>query len=211
MNEHALIIFIKNSILGSVKTRLAADIGDEAALDAYIRMQLYTRDLCGSINSSKYLYYTDYIEDQDMWSSKKFHKMAQFGSNLGERMKHAMSYASTIHKKTIIIGSDCLMLKRQHIDEAFKVLNKNDVVLGPSKDGGYYLFGMTEFHRCYFEDIEWSSSKVLDQTLRNCDAQKAKVHLLEELEDVDYAEQWLNYKEEMETRYPDLISPSLPI
>jgi len=201
-DDHALIIFIKNLIPGTVKTRLAKDIGDEAAMDAYVRMQKYTRDISSKADAKPYLYYSDYIVDLDFWSPKKFHKMAQFGDGLGERIKHAFGYTSTFHKKMVIIGSDCVVLKKRHLDQAFKKLEKNDIVIGPSDDGGYYLFGMKTFDRDYFQDIEWSTDKVLAQTIAIAKNKDHTYAMLEQLNDVDNINDWKEVKDDLEARYP---------
>lgn len=202
VDDKAVIIFIKNLIPGTVKTRLAKTIGDEAAFDAYVRMQKYTRDVVKKVKAKPYLYYSQEIVDLDFWSPKKFHKMTQFGDGLGERIKHAFGYAFTFHSKIVIIGSDCVTLKKRHLTQAFDLLNKNDVVIGPSDDGGYYLFGMKAFDRDYFQGIDWSTEKVLTQTVQIAKSKNHKFAMLEQLNDIDHESDWLEVKDMLEERYP---------
>ena len=53
----------------------------------------------------------------------------------------------------------------------------HDVVIGPANDGGYYLLGMKKLHPQIFEDIEWSTEKVLKQTLKTCNDYHLSVYL----------------------------------
>ena len=64
-------------------------------------------------------------------------------------------------------------------------MNDDDVVLGPAKDGGYYLLGMKKFYPSLVENIEWSSEKVLKQTLTTAMRLNLSVFLLPQLSDID--------------------------
>ena len=138
--ENALIIFVRNAEKGKVKRRLAASIGDETALAVYKYLLQYTRDICLSCHYSLFVFYSDYLHMNDVFDDDKFSKHLQEGAELGERIMNA---ASTVFHlgftKVCIIGSDCYELQTEHIDEAFTALADNDVVIGPSADGGYYI------------------------------------------------------------------------
>ena len=95
------------------------------------------------------------------------------------------------YEKVVIIGSDLPDLEERHILEAFEQLNTNDVVLGPAKDGGYYLLGMKKLHPQIFQDKKWGTTSVREETLKNLE--KVTVHLLEELNDVDVLEDIENH------------------
>jgi glycosyltransferase A (GT-A) superfamily protein (DUF2064 family) len=81
------------------------------------------------------------------------------------------------------------------MEEAFELLREHDVVFGPSTDGGYYLVGMSKANECIFEDIEWSTEKVLEQSLATCKAAGLEVALLKPLTDIDTEE---DLKQEIE-------------
>ena len=91
-------------------------------------------------------------------------------------------------ERVIIIGSDCLELETYMIKEAFAVLESNDVVLGPAKDGGYYLIGMTAFLPTLFEDKNWSTDDLLMDTISDLKKMNAKYYLLKTLNDIDTIE-----------------------
>ena len=71
--------------------------------------------------------------------------------DLGEKMLSAFTFAFAIgYKNVVIIGSDCIQLSAKIIEEAFELFRSNDVVIGPAKDGGYYLLGMNTLYKELF-------------------------------------------------------------
>ena len=89
------------------------------------------------------------------------------------------------YTRTVVVGTDCLTLTVEDINQAFKKLSKYDCVLGPSKDGGYYLIGLKNPLDCLFNHIPWSTSQVLKLTLEKLHQLKKRVFLLKEKEDID--------------------------
>lgn len=179
-----LIIFIKNPILGKVKSRLAKEVGEKQALAIYRDLLAKTRD---ELNKLKHvnclLYYADFIDGKDEWNAELFEKRQQSSGNLGERMQ--MAFEEVREGKTVIIGSDCYDLQAKHINQAFSRLDNFDVVIGPANDGGYYLLGMNKNYPQLFEKIDWSTERVLTQTIRQVKSLKLTYCLLEELVDLD--------------------------
>lgn len=186
-NNQALIIFTKNLEKGKVKTRLAQTIGSQKALEIYKECCIYTMTNTFDIPARKMLFYSDYIQNGDFWGSDDFIKFVQQGEDLGQRMRHAFRNAFHKSEKVIIIGTDCMELTRDLINEAFERLDENDYVVGPSNDGGYYLLGMRQFNAELFQNIDWSTDKVLGQTLAKMDENKS-VFTLPELIDIDTIE-----------------------
>lgn len=196
MNDRALIVFIKNPELGKVKTRLANDIGAEKALVIYLHLLNITRNEVLKADADRHLYYNDHIDLTDDWSNEHFTKHLQKNSpDLGDRMYSAFyDVFKKGYKKVLIIGSDCPDISAEIIDQAFKELNNNDVVIGPAKDGGYYLLGMNELEKEYFEGKEWSTSSVREDTIGSVKALGKAYSLLKELRDVDHAEDLTDIK-----------------
>lgn len=165
MEENHLIIFVKNPVLGKVKTRLAAGIGNEKALEIYLQLLALTRTVSETVNCTRHVFYSDEIEN-DAWDDDKFNKHVQEGDDLGERMKNAFAKVFALGaKKAVIIGSDCPQLTSEIVVESFRILNENDVVIGPAEDGGYYLLGMKNLHAFLFENKEWSTDSVFKDTV----------------------------------------------
>lgn len=188
-SDHLLIIFIRNPILGKVKTRLAKTIGKSNALKVYQQLLLHTHHISINVNTHKAVFYSDNIDANDLWREKEFIKHLQVGENIGERMEHAFKWAFTTgYKKVVLIGSDCNELDAGIINEAFHKLEEKDVVLGPSKDGGYYLLASKRMIPQFFKDKQWSTANVLLDTLLDVKQLKLSHHLLPTLMDIDTEE-----------------------
>lgn len=185
MNNNALIIFVKNLIKGHVKTRLANTMGDEAAMDIYKQLLLNAHDNIHSLETDKIIFYSEFIED-DIWQNNLFQKKIQEGNDLGERMKNAFKSSFTAgYKKAIIIGTDCPGINKDILENALLKLNDFDLVIGPATDGGYYSLGMKKEHPFLFQDIEWSTDSVFQNTIELCRKNKLSYFLLPELSDID--------------------------
>jgi hypothetical protein len=111
-------------------------------------------------------------------------------------MKAAFQDELTGHGKVIVIGADCMRLEKEHIIKALHTLDHVDVVLGPSTDGGYYLIGLSALQPILFQNINWGTDLVFEQTLDKIGEQGLSMALLEELYDIDYKEDWERWKNE---------------
>lgn len=184
--ERLLIIFVKNPVLGKVKTRLAKTVGAEKALFIYKALLTHTKEISLSVEAAKAVFYSDLIDEQDLWCASIFEKYKQEGNDLGERMYHAFELGfSKGYQHIVIIGSDCLDLSSNLIDEAFENLANHDFVIGPAKDGGYYLLGMKKLCKDVFEHKNWSTSTVLQETMKDLEALNATCYYLPVLSDID--------------------------
>jgi hypothetical protein len=180
----ALIIFVRNPVLGKVKTRIAATIGDENALAVYKYLLHHTKDITESLAVAKFVFYADGVTANDLWNG--YEKFLQSGTDLGERMRNAFEWVlEKGYDKIIIIGSDCFELDEKMIAAAFLKLNDYDIVIGPAADGGYYLLGMQSPFKNLFKDITWSSSRVFNETNKQIEQQKLSLFLFPSLNDVD--------------------------
>ena len=189
---NAIIIFIKNPVLGTAKTRLAKDVGDERALEIYKSLLSYTRTVSSMVQANRFLFYSNEIIDDD-WDAKIFNKKVQSGNDLGARMSNAFKEVLKNHDKAVIIGSDCPQLDLMTISTAFSALDEYDHVIGPSQDGGYYLLGMKEYNPEVFEEMTWSTASVCEETIDRIKSKNKTYKLLEVLSDVDHKEDWDKY------------------
>lgn len=186
MRKQALLIFAKNPEAGNVKTRLAATMGNSAALAIYNQLLLHTAAVTVYLPVDKFVFFSPFIPEEDVWDGRFYFKERQHGNDLGERMSNA--FAITFDKgydELVIIGSDCLELNAGIIMNAFAYLNQHDVVIGPAADGGYYLLGMKQMHKGLFENMEWSTATVLADTIIKSDSLGLKHYLLPVLKDID--------------------------
>lgn len=186
MQRQLLLIFVKNPEAGKVKTRLAATIGADNALDIYKKLLLHTHQITSELNITKAVFYSDFVDNEDIWENSKYLKFIQHGNDLGKKMENAFKQGfDQGYSDICIIGSDCYQLRATHIKSAFDLLTHNEVVLGPSADGGYYLLGMNKLFSEFFNHKKWSTSEVLKDTLEDTQTLKIKHTLLETLIDVD--------------------------
>ncbi|EOR95537.1 Glycosyltransferase [Arcticibacter svalbardensis MN12-7] len=187
--KQALLIFVKNAVKGKVKTRLAATIGDDAALEVYNRLLVHTENSTKDTCAHKIVLYSDFIDSDDIWKEELYDKQIQSGKSLGERMRNAFDYAFRWeNEKVAIIGSDCFEINSDIIDQAFEKLGNCEVVIGPALDGGYYLLALNKLHNELFVNIDWSTDKVLSQTIEICENNGLKVARLQALSDIDNEE-----------------------
>ncbi len=186
-SKDCLIIFTRNPELGKGKRRLAADVGDEAALEIYKFLLEHTRSITKDLPVTKQVWYSEQVHQDDDWDNAVYEKYAQQGEDLGARMHHAISEALKTHDTAIVIGSDLYDLSQEDLEFAFAKARKHNAVIGPAEDGGYYLLGFQKnIVEGIFEDKNWGSDSVLEATL--ADLQRVDFYQLEERNDVDYVE-----------------------
>ena len=192
MKKEVVLVFQKNEVLGKVKTRLAVGVGEEQALEIYRQLLAKTYHALSDVSVSITTYFSEFIPENPIHSAEN--KLVQLGQDLGERMKNAFAenFESGM-EKVVLIGTDCPSLEGIHLSQAFEALDQSDLVLGPARDGGYYMIGMKRRADFLFEGITWSTELVLSQTLALAAAQGMQTSLLPVLEDIDTLEDWERY------------------
>lgn len=200
MSDKALIVFIKNPVKGQVKTRLAKTLGDDAALAIYLELtEITRRNIEGLEDIQIYVFYSGPISQEDLWQGNHLKNRSQVGNNLGERMLNAFEVVFKYHQRVCIIGSDCPTLSTCVLLAAYDKLHESDFVIGPSTDGGYYLLGIskdtviTTPPAYLFRDIAWSTASVLSETTKRITERQHSIAFLEELTDVDEAQDWWDF------------------
>lgn len=197
-SNDALLLFVKNPEKGKVKTRLAKTMGDDMALKIYLALLGHTRNIALEIPSHRFLFYSSFVDQRDDWSNEAFKKRLQHPGDLGTRMSEAFREVLEHHSKAVIIGSDCASLTTEIVQSAFDQLDQHDFVIGPAKDGGYYLLGMKTHSPTLFQDIAWSTEEVFPSTVKKINALNGSYFLLPELSDIDYEEDWKQYGWELD-------------
>ena len=195
----SIIVFIRYPSKGKVKTRLAKTTSSELALKFYKSCaENLVRNIKKIPSINRFIFYSDKTKKKGIisWLGNKLFFASQEGDDLGIRMKNAFEKVfNSGSQKVIIVGTDIPDLSKEIVIKAFKLLDSNDVVIGPSKDGGYYLLGMKKMNAQLFEGIQYSTSSVLNETLIKIKKLKLAYHLLPELIDIDTEENlvtWLN-------------------
>ena len=186
MKKPLLLVFCKNPEIGKVKTRLAASIGPEKALAVYQLLLKKTAATLSELEIDIHLYYTGDPIKNDVFELPKVTKKKQTVGNLGERMYHAFTDGFTTHSPVLIIGTDLWSLEALDIQNAINALAKKEVVIGPSKDGGYYLLGLNRMIPSLFRNKKWGANSVLSDTCQ--DIAETQLQLLVEKNDIDTLE-----------------------
>jgi rSAM/selenodomain-associated transferase 1 len=181
-----LLVFVKHPVPGKVKTRLAATIGHDAALAIYRELLAHTCSLAHAFSGKVAIWYGNEIPESDLWSEAGFDRYPQSGADLGERMAQAFEWGwQQGYQRIALIGSDCATLTGEILEEAFVQLQKQDTVLGPAEDGGYYLIGMRQWTPAVFQHKTWSTETVFEDTMADLQTANRSVSLLPTLSDVD--------------------------
>jgi rSAM/selenodomain-associated transferase 1 len=154
---------------GSVKTRIAVELGDDIATELY---RCALTDTLASVSSidgvTHVLSYAPASLDSRRYfeqAARSFVLLPQRGATLGDRITHALADLLKKYKPVVLIGSDSPDLPAQLITDAFVALRTADFVLGPATDGGYYLVGLNAMRPTLFERIDWSTARVAQQTM----------------------------------------------
>ena len=176
-----LAVFVRAPVLGQVKTRLAAEVGQRTALAVYRDLVTWTltRLEPGKGAFAPELWVAGDSAEVDEWR-QRFPVFAQPDGDLGARMAAAFEDGVAV-----LVGCDIPPLTAPYVDSALAALDDADLVLGPTEDGGYCLVAMKEPHLEVFADIPWSTKNVMTAT--RCAAAHLRVSVLARLWDVDDA------------------------
>ncbi|MDY6855234.1 MAG: TIGR04282 family arsenosugar biosynthesis glycosyltransferase [Thermodesulfobacteriota bacterium] len=188
-----LIVFTRYPEPGKTKTRLIPVLGPEGACELHRCMAEDTMKWALQLKRGhmanlevRYNRGTDLLMKE--WLGEDVWYRNQGDGDLGKRMSRAFKEAfQSKMESVIIVGTDCLDLGVDIVNSAFTMLTKIDAVIGPAKDGGYYLIGFRAdtFLPETFEGIHWGAKTVLQETIKILKFTGCTVHLLKERGDVD--------------------------
>lgn len=185
----ALAVFLRAPRLGTVKTRLAAEIGERQALRLYrvLAHRTLAEVRLADLEATVWFTPTDAATEMRRWLGEGWDLRPQASGDLGTRLA-AAAHAVPPGRGWLAIGADCPRLDAALLREAATVVARNEIVLGPSRDGGYYLLGGPTPLPDLFSGMPWSSSRVLGETRARLAHAKVLWHELVTLRDVDTAE-----------------------
>lgn len=183
-----VLVFARAPRLGEVKRRLAAGIGDAAALAFYRQtLDALVDRLVAAPDLHLHLVITpdDAVRDDRLWRPGVARSPQGWG-DLGERMARALN-AVPCHP-ALLVGSDVPGIEASHLRRAFDLLGDHDLVFGPSPDGGFWLVGVARpLPAQVFRGVRWSSRHALADSLGTIPAGWTHA-LADELADVDDAD-----------------------
>ena len=180
-------MFAKYWEAGKVKTRLARTIGEAASRDVHLLFVKFLLKKFAAVGDFRTLVASP--ADQklefeeilpDTWQLD-----FQCDGDLGARMSHFFRTSQCDGQINILIGSDTPNLPVRFVEQCVDLLDRHQLVLGPSADGGYYLIAMRKHLPEVFEGVQWSSRQVLSQTLEIANRNSISYGLLPQLNDVD--------------------------
>ena len=193
-NSERVILFTRYPEPGKVKTRLVPALGPEGSCALHRQMTE------GTVKQLQKLFFLRPVSIEirydggnqglmQEWLGSDWHFSTQGPDPLGLRLERAFqeAFQAGFHR-VVLIGSDCPGLTRLLLEKALNHLAHHDLVLGPARDGGYYLIGMGRILRPLFVDIPWGTETVCHKTLEIAREMGLNVVLLETLDDIDRPE-----------------------
>ncbi len=183
-----LVVFVKAPSPGEVKSRMVPVLSPEEACRLY---RALVRDTLAVVKRLRQAHpvvaYAANKEFPDVrWLGGTRAMFLQHGSTLGERLSQAFQWSfDQDARRVVVIGSDAPDLSASWIRNAFKALARWEVVVGPTVDGGYHLFGLTRPCPELFTGMPWSSPRLFDQTLQRTVQLGLSVRCLDAVTDLD--------------------------
>lgn len=182
-----VVIFARWPEPGKVKSRLAKAMGDDRAACIYRRLLEHTIDVARASDLPVELRVTGARPEQFKRAFGPGISVCDQGKgDLGARL-------ARVDAPAIVIGSDLPALTPELLREAALLLGSHEVVIGPARDGGYWLIGLRKACPWLFDEMAWSTPGVLPETLSRLRAREIEPELLPELADVDRAEDLIEW------------------
>jgi uncharacterized protein len=206
-------VFAKQPLAGHAKTRLAQTTSPEWAqrvAQAFLEDSL---DRFSRIQASRAIVYAPATEATffSQLAQGRYDLIPQCAGDLGQRLHHFFAEARRHgYSRIIAVGADSPTLPLDYVEQAFAALEANDVVIGPAHDGGYYLIGGGLQDLAMFDDIPWSSARVLEVTVERVQKASARLALLPPWYDVDTAADWAMLCDDVRTNRLAGLDPGVP-
>ena len=199
MADHALpclCVFVKSPKLGRVKSRLAGQIGAQAALEAYIALVERELEALSDIELPVELWVAGEPRHRLVrdWSKRyALDVRQQPPGDLGHKMVEAIRSCCDAGRPGMVVGSDLPEVGGAYVSAAASLLANHDAVLGPTEDGGYALIGLHTALATLFTGIDWGTNRVYAQTRQRTDRLGLRVAELPRTWDVDTLADWRRF------------------
>lgn len=185
--KDAIILFTRVPITGKTKTRLMPYFKDYEAKRIHTILLRYIYKNIKETKKDVFIYINPFNKIdviKDLLGDNKYKE--QIGKTLNLKMQNAIFDLIDLgYSRVILIGSDIIGMDRKYINNAFNILDKKDIVIGPTEDGGYSLIGMKDKIKSPFDEDKSSHKKVLDNLIERIEKDNLSYGLLEELYDID--------------------------
>ena len=200
--SETLIIFSRYPQPGKTKTRMIPALGADGAAQLQRKMTEHTLNTAKQLLSNRNITIEIHFAGGDIelmrqWLGKDLQYVPQVAGDLGEKMRSAFDRAFSLDgQRVVTIGIDCPDIDSTILNNAFDSLQTHDLTLGSAEDGGYYLIGLNRAVPQLFDNINWGTERVLEQTKNIAEKLDLQVHYLPTLSDVDRPEDlalWQKY------------------
>ena len=191
-----LCVFVKAPVPGRVKSRLARELGADAAFEAYRILVERVLDAVSPVEFPVELWVSGDPENPLVHEWSRRHGLAvrrQPPGDLGRKMHGAISSCCEAGRPGIVIGSDLPAVDADYVNRAASLLAERDVVLGPTEDGGYALIGLNTPVAALFAGIDWGTDRVYRQTRDKIDRLGLSAAELPMTWDVDTPADWRRF------------------
>ena len=198
----AVIVFTRVPRPGRVKTRMMPYLDGEGCAELLTCFLTDIRDSLIRTGADIIVCYDDggdgKAEPLRSIFGSKVRYIPQRGSGLGQKMEAAFDDAFGLgYTSCLLMGSDIPEMRTEEILEAAAGLERSDIVIGPSADGGYWLIGMHSPHYCLFEDREYSHGNVLEELIGAADSNGLAYEFAAEHQDMDTPQDLSGYRDRL--------------
>lgn len=206
-----VVVFAKSPRLGAVKTRFTPLLSPSQALELHRACLLGTLRLALSLphEIDKAIYWS--AEPACRLPKRWRHRLKigrQRGRHLGARMSNAVQeLLDRGYERVMIVGSDHPTLAPARLLEALRKLKRAEVVLGPSRDGGYYLVACRRWVPAMFQGIAWGTSRVFRSTRARLAREGVRLAILEPWYDLDRPSDLARARRDLARRARDWTYP----
>jgi uncharacterized protein len=188
--DRVLVIMAKAPRLGAVKTRLALSLSPEAVIAFYRCLLDDTLALGRSLTDVEVAIICPESDVSELteFADREIRVVAQRGAGLAAGLTSVFAdFAGERRRRVIAFNSDSPHLPRSVLENAFEILAANDLIVGPTHDGGYYLVGARASHPTLFANDGMGTSSALEALLSRARALDLSVGLAAPFYDIDVA------------------------
>ena len=196
MARPVLLVFVKAPTPGRAKTRCVPFLTPDQATQLYGALVRDTLRVISELRQMQPIitYAADERFPDLRWLDTELPMMAQRGATLGDRLIRAFDEAFSHGAPSVLaLGSDAPELSSGWLGQALEALRRHDLVVGPTRDGGYHLIGLTRPQPTLFRDMPWSQPQLLTATLAEAARLGLSVQRLAPIEDLDTPEDLKRY------------------
>lgn len=189
--KQAIILFTRIPVPGQTKTRLMPYLSGEECARLHTEFICTAYRACRKTDADVLVFHTPGDDEGILRGilGEELPYFLQEGEDMGERMSGAFAQAFRDgYEKVILIGTDIPRISSRILERAFADLDKNDIVLNPTKDGGYYLIGMKEPHEAVWNVKRYGMGTVFEETMEQLRLAGLTVAAGQKLRDVDTKE-----------------------